>query len=466
MSLRGAGLGTAGSTGVGFKGAGEGSATGFTGLATSADAALTSTTLAGLTSSAGLGAAAIMLTSAGADMTSAFGFAALGAAVLISSACLGTLLGPDLASATGLGVFLEAHLAALVASVVVELTSISGFAVSEGAGLAFAGGLATFGALSTVAGLLASMGAGLASAVCLAVSVGTSLASATGLVSAGAGFSLAGGLVLLEALSAASAEAVLAPGAGLAAWVGAGLLGVSTTTSSTLPGFAGLVLEPALGALTGAGLATSSATADISEDTLATSVGADFTGAASATLTGFGLSAFGLTGVFVASTGAELQLSALGLGDVAGFVPCFSTGDAQAGILTGFSGGIRGGSSSSTDAISGAFFNEVALTSADLGGLEAIVSENDTGAATAGFEVTLKAGGTAPAFVAPGDGVFVSLRAGLASSATLCLRLGSVGFSSTPVALHSGTGAGTNASPFLALPCLPALTTFGPERLP
>lgn len=307
----------------------------------------------------------------------------------------------------------------------------------------------------------------MASAVCLAVSVGTSLASATGLVSAGAGFSLAGGLVLLEALSAASAEAVLAPGAGLAAWVGAGLLGVSTTTSSTLPGFAGLVLEPAFGALTGAGLATSSATADISEDTLATSVGADFTGAAaSATLTGFGLSAFGLTGVFVASTGAELQLSALGLGHVAGFVPCFSTGDAQAGILTGFSGGIRGGSSSSTDAISGAFFDEIALTSADLGGLEAIVSENDTGAATAGFEVTLKAGGTALAFVAPGDGVFVSLRACLASSATLCLRLGSVGFSSTPVALHSGTGAGTNASPFLALPCLPALTTFGPERLP
>lgn len=134
----------------------------------------------------------------------------------------------------------------------------------------------------------------------------------------------------------------------------------------------------------------------------------------------------------------------------------------NAGILIGFSGGISGGSSSS--AAAGADFDEAVFTSTDLGGLEATVSKNETGAATAGFEVTLKAGGVAIGFAAGGEGLLGSTGAGLAST-TVSLKLASTGFSFAAVTLHStGAETGTNASPFLAFPCLPALTTFGVNR--
>lgn len=145
------------------------------------------------------------------------------------------------------------------------------------------------------------------------------------------------------------------------------------------------------------------------------------------------------------------------------FAHSFSTGGTKTGILTGFSGGISGGRSSSASAVTGTDFAEAILTSADFGGLQATVSENETGAATAGFEVTLKAAGAAADFEVAGNGCFCSGGVGLASS-TVCLGLGSTVFSVTVMTLLS-TEADANASRFLAFPCLPALTTLGAEQL-
>lgn len=118
-----------------------------------------------------------------------------------------------------------------------------------------------------------------------------------------------------------------------------------------------------------------------------------------------------------------------------------STAGGSTGALSGFSGGISGGISSST-AFAGDF------TSTDLGGLVASVSANEMGAATAGFDVTLKAGGGRTLFTAVGEETF-SNGSGLASTGPsvvgdLLIR-----------------EAGINS--FLAMTCLPAFTTFGPE---
>lgn len=122
----------------------------------------------------------------------------------------------------------------------------------------------------------------------------------------------------------------------------------------------------------------------------------------------------------------------------------------MSGIFTGFSGGMSGGSSSSTAATTGAAFGKVILASTGLIG-DSNASENETGAATADIGVTLKAAR---------EGLLCS-GAALAST-TVCFA--STGFSSAAVTLHS-TGAGTNASPVLGFPCLPALTTLGVKRL-
>lgn len=149
---------------------------------------------------------------------------------------------------------------------------------------------------------------------------------------------------------------------------------------------------------------------------------------------------------------------------MASFATSFSTGGTGTGTLIIFSGGISGGRSSSRGEIAGAAFG-VLISTDLLGGLEARVSENETGAATAGFEVTLNAAGAATGFVATGEGLFCSTGAGLAST-TVCLGLPTTVFSFAALTSHSsGAGAGTNVSPVLGFPCLPAFTTFGVKRL-
>lgn len=84
-------------------------------------------------------------------------------------------------------------------------------------------------------------------------------------------------------------------------------------------------------------------------------------------------------------------------GDVAYFEG--SRAEGSTGALIGFSGGISGGMSSSK-ALAGAF------TSTALGGLVASVSAKEMGAATAGFDVTLKAGGGRTLFTIGGEEIF------------------------------------------------------------
>lgn len=111
-----------------------------------------------------------------------------------------------------------------------------------------------------------------------------------------------------------------------------------------------------------------------------------------------------------------------------------STAGGSTGALSGFSGGISGGISSSV-----AFVGD--FTSIDLGGLDASVSAKEIGAATAGFDVTLKAGGGRTLFTTVGEETFPST--GPSVVGDLLNR-----------------GAGINS--FLAMTCLPAFTTFGP----
>lgn len=131
-----------------------------------------------------------------------------------------------------------------------------------------------------------------------------------------------------------------------------------------------------------------------------------------------------------------------GLADLGGDVAHFtrSTAGGSTGALTGFSGGISGGMSSST-----AFARD--LTSTDLGGLVANVSANEIGAATAGFDVTLKAGGGRTLF----DVTEVAFPNGS--------DLASQGPSFDGDLLNRGASMNS----FLAMTCLPAFTTFGPE---
>lgn len=83
-------------------------------------------------------------------------------------------------------------------------------------------------------------------------------------------------------------------------------------------------------------------------------------------------------------------------------------------------------------------------------------SVNETGAAAAGLEVTLKAAGAGEGFVVGRTGCFCSTGVGLVST----------GFSDTDATLLSTEAApGANASLFLTFPCLPALTTLGAEQL-
>lgn len=224
---------------------------------------------------------------------------------------------------------------------------------------------------------------------------------------------------------------------------------------------AGLGSGTGLAASTGAGLGSGAGLAALAEVGLAGSTGAGLgSGAGLAASTGAGLGA-ALTG---AGIGCEAALAAAsaGAGLAAGFgsgaslaasdeqshfTQAFST---EIGILTGFSGGISGGSSSSASAETGADF--------------ATVPVNETGAAAAGLEVTLKAAGAAEGFVAASTGCFCSTGEGLVSR-TFCLGLVSTGFSETAATLLSTeAGPGVNASLFLAFPCLPALTTLGAEQ--
>lgn len=92
-------------------------------------------------------------------------------------------------------------------------------------------------------------------------------------------------------------------------------------------------------------------------------------------------------------------------------------------------------------------------------------SVNETGAAAAGLEVTLKAAGAAEGFVVGSTGCFCSTGVGLVSR-IVSLGLVSTGFSDVAATLLSTEAApGANASLFLAFPCLPALTTLGAEQV-
>lgn len=90
-------------------------------------------------------------------------------------------------------------------------------------------------------------------------------------------------------------------------------------------------------------------------------------------------------------------------------------------------------------------------------------SVNETGAAAAGLEVTLKAAGAADGFVVGSTGCFCSI--GFVSRRA-CLGLVATVFSdSAATLLSAGAAPGAKASLFLAFACLPALTTLGPEKL-